>query len=419
MEQMNELIARLPKSLYMKGPAHVWRTGVPYLRERIALELRRDIEHCEDPMGQASDIIELFDSDSIDINYRGTESLPPQLDTYVRRTTGPQGNVYIFEDVSLIGRRPVIETNGMQFTASWFGVNTPFYDRQRREVKRNLPLSASPDWAGAFSSVQKVDSGFLLLTERGIGFHHWFFEVLPKLWWYEKLIDKTDCSPKLIAHSPLETYHKRSLELMGYDADSVIEHSHRYSEVEKLVLAPHPIRLKGNQVQSLPVQLKWVGDQIKSGLNDIDSGFGNRIYISREDANRRHVVNEDEVMDTLSELGFERYEPGRLSLEDQIRLFANADVIVGPHGLAYTNLIYTNNARLIEMFPENGATATYFVAAEELDIEYDCLECPAVERRKNIRPRDKDLHVPIDELRHKVEEYVEQARSEVKSSTDR
>jgi capsular polysaccharide biosynthesis protein len=185
---------------------------------------------------------------------------------------------------------------------------------------------------------------------------------------------------------------------MGYDPSAVIEHPHQYTAVDQLFVAPHPIRLKGNQLQALPHQLKWVGDRIKSGVNRDSDEFSEKVYISRQDAERRRVTNEDELMRELSQLGFERYEPGRLSLEDQITLFANADVIVGPHGLAYTNLIYASDATLIELFPENGATETYFVATEELGIDYEFFICSPADTETNIRPRDHDLIVPVPEL---------------------
>jgi len=402
---LSRVITDLPAAFVGKGPSHVGRVGARYVRGRLPEELWADL--CRYPMGEADDVIELFEAGSVTVEYDGEKSLPQQLNAYNREIHSPEGAVYVFEDCSIFGRRPVVRAGGKYFSASWFGVDMPFFDQKFKPVKRNLPLLENiHQTQGNRSPDQKIASGFLLLTERGVGFHHWFYEVLPKLWWYEKLQEQTEFAPKLIVHSPLDDYQLRSLELLGYDTDDVIQHCHQHSAVERLFLAPHPIRLKSNQLHSLPVQLKWVGQQLKSGIEATGAPFSERVYVSRADADRRHVTNEESVIQRLSERGFERYEPGRYSLDEQIHLFANAEIIVGPHGLAYTNLIYAEDATLVELFPRDGATETYFVATAELDLDYEYLECPTTDAGVHIRPRDRDLTVPVAELVGVVDEYI-------------
>lgn len=403
-KELTDVLDALPNAYADQGFSSVVRRGVQYARERLPGELWPPI--CLDPKHKADSVVRVLEPSSIPVNYQGnrSETLPLQLDRYNRRIAGAEGNVYAFDDVRIVGRHPVVEVDGTYFSASWFGVDTPFFVHQRRFLRRNLPLTAS--FKARISdgdTADGVDLGFLLLTERGAGFHHWFYEVLPKLKWLEAYEDLTDTAPEPIVHSPLRGYQRRSLELMGYPPESYLVHGNGQTFVDRLLLAPHPIRLRGNQLQSLPTQLKWVGDRIKSNVSTTKRRFGDRIYVSRADADRRRIGNEESVFELLAEMGFERYEPGRLSLEDQVRLFAGADVIVGPHGLAYTNLIYAEDATLVELFPEGGATETYFVASEELGLSYELLECEPVNRKANVRARDKDLVVPIDELQEIVE----------------
>lgn len=406
MKPVQEVLTEVPGALRRRGVSHVLRAGTKYVRGRLPGELWVGVELCVDPMGAADEVIDLFDAGAVEVNYGGSKPLPRQLDAYNRRITSPEGKMYLFEDATLVGSNPLVGIGDRYFSASWFGVDMPFFTYQANEMKRSLPLSVQLERYRGGSSPDRLDSGFLLLTGRGGGFHHWFYEVLPKLWWYERLKDRTGRSPKIVTHSPLEEYHVRSLELLGYDMDEVVQHPNRRSAVGRLYVAPHPIRLKGNQLQALPSQLKWVGERIRSGVGTGGDRFAKRVYVSRRDADRRRVVNEDALMEELSEYGFERYEPGRLSFEDQVRLFANAEVIVGPHGKAYTNLIYAEDSTLIELFPENGATETYFVATEELDLGYEFLECRVSTPEANIRPRDRDFEAPIAELTDVVEEHV-------------
>ena len=97
----------------------------------------------------------------------------------------------------------------------------------------------------------------------------------------------------------------------------------------------------------------------------------NRIYISRERAyNCRHVVNEAELMKTLSRYGFKKYCLEDLSLEDQITLFFDADMVIAPHGAGLTNMIFSSQIRIIELFPEPVIFPHYYHLAKACGHHY-------------------------------------------------
>ena len=82
------------------------------------------------------------------------------------------------------------------------------------------------------------------------------------------------------------------------------------------------------------------------------TGLGKRIYITRRDATKRLVANEDELIRALSERGFAVMCPGEKPWPEQIAAFANADWIVGPHGAAFTNILFAPpGGHLVELFP--------------------------------------------------------------------
>lgn len=67
--------------------------------------------------------------------------------------------------------------------------------------------------------------------------------------------------------------------------------------------------------------------------------YGSRVFISRKNIPRRKF-NEEELIRSLQDLGFVSVSPEKLAFEEQIALFNNADVIVGPSGAAMTNLLF-------------------------------------------------------------------------------
>ena len=65
---------------------------------------------------------------------------------------------------------------------------------------------------------------------------------------------------------------------------------------------------------------------------------------------RRRIVNEVELVRLLTSRGFEVVRPELLSLAQQARLFAEAEIVVGAHGAAHTNTLFSRRSVLIELF---------------------------------------------------------------------
>jgi len=71
------------------------------------------------------------------------------------------------------------------------------------------------------------------------------------------------------------------------------------------------------------------------------SPYGQRIYL-RRNARVRQVRNSQEVEALLVKLGFAAVSPEQLGLEEQIRVFADARLIVGQAGAAMANMVFSN-----------------------------------------------------------------------------
>ncbi|WP_207462028.1 glycosyltransferase family 61 protein [Azospirillum sp. SYSU D00513] len=76
-----------------------------------------------------------------------------------------------------------------------------------------------------------------------------------------------------------------------------------------------------------------------------------KIYVSRRDASIRRVSNEEALMEALAPHGFELICPGDLSFEDQIKVFSEAEIVVGPHGAGMANVAFmTPGTKVVEIF---------------------------------------------------------------------
>jgi len=111
-----------------------------------------------------------------------------------------------------------------------------------------------------------------------------------------------------------------------------------------------------------------------AGVNP-DAGNDARIYISRADADQRHVRNEAAVESLLNEFGFESHVLSDLAVSEQVHLFSRAEIVVGPHGAGFTNLIFSEDPSVIELFPESRIKPFFYALAAELGYEYEYIIC--------------------------------------------
>lgn len=88
----------------------------------------------------------------------------------------------------------------------------------------------------------------------------------------------------------------------------------------------------------------------KSTRADVNKKPFRKVYLSRKNL-RRSIVNEEEVINFVGSKGFEVVDPGNMSIQEQIRFFSETKLVIAPHGGAITNLVYSNEASLLELLP--------------------------------------------------------------------
>lgn len=85
-----------------------------------------------------------------------------------------------------------------------------------------------------------------------------------------------------------------------------------------------------------------------------------RIYISRSQARHRRVLNEEAVLKTLRQEGFEPWRLETMRMEDQIELFYDAEAVVAPHGAGLANLLFSERASVVELSPTPAAMPHFY-----------------------------------------------------------
>lgn len=242
-----------------------------------------------------------------------------------------------------------------------------------------------------------LDSAVSLVGPWCRGYYHWFAEWLPRLEGVEQFAERTGTTPTVVAPPDPPGWMRESLRLVGFD-DYVTWNGGRVDVADLVVPSlrrAHPVD-SPDQYTNTVDGYRWIRDRVLENLDPVPDTDTNRVYVSRRRADERHVVNEDELLDSLSAYGFEAYELETMSFPEQVRLFAGADAVVSPHGAGLVNAIYGTDLTVVELFGEyvNGC---YYTMADGLGFDYGFLEC---------EPVRSDMRVDVDRLETLLEKML-------------
>ena len=152
-------------------------------------------------------------------------------------------------------------------------------------------------------------------------FYHWVHEVLPRFALIKDLEGQ-------IYIDQGQRFQKESLDFLGIDPSRIIDAAQFQGvEAKELIIPaiPHiPSPWSCNFLRSHVAVQKQV----------------RRLYISRKDADKRRVLNEEELLPILERHGFEVWTLSGLSFAEQVQLFASSEIVVGPHGAGFSHLAF-------------------------------------------------------------------------------
>ena len=167
---------------------------------------------------------------------------------------------------------------------------------------------------------------------------HWMADALPRL----RGISGNYYDYVLVP--AFKSYSKNSVKICGVPTEKILwcDGASHYQADE--IIAPRPTPMYCMSAAS--VQYIHQSYQITPSDNP-----HRKLYLSRGDSRRRRWLNENDIIDLLKPYGYEVILAGELSLREQAQLFSEAISIIGPHGAAMTNAIFTSSkAHLVECF---------------------------------------------------------------------
>ncbi|MFA5910144.1 MAG: glycosyltransferase family 61 protein [Vicinamibacterales bacterium] len=202
------------------------------------------------------------------------------------------------------------------------------------------------------------------------GYFHWLCDVLPR---FHRVLELLPAGTRFLVPWAMEPWQWDALAAVGVDRARCVQFSPGRGWVfDELYYAP-PAAMTGDHD---PEAIAWVRQAVLAAVGvDPAPTAGEKLYVTRRLAGRRRITNEAELWGGLEAAGFRMVEAERLSFADQVRLFARARVVVGPHGGGLTNIAWCRpGTRVAEIFsPASAGSRCFWTLSAALGHDYAAL----------------------------------------------
>lgn len=217
----------------------------------------------------------------------------------------------------------------------------------------------TPDFERVFPLARYPDTSY----------YHWILGTLGRVRALDarESVDADDVT--ILIQSDPPSWIEESLRLVGCDPADCVEWPGGVATCSELIVPSHNVR-HHTEYNPSRAELRWLRDRMRNN-SEASVDQSERIYVSRRDADRRHVQNAEEVRDVVEAFDFRVCTPSSLSLSEQIELFAGASVVVGPHGGGMTNVLFGDDLRILELYPDSRIRPFFYALASQLGHEYD------------------------------------------------
>ncbi len=198
--------------------------------------------------------------------------------------------------------------------------------------------------------------------------YHWFLDALPRLF----LVMQDTTEPiTLIVPQNMPAFQRETLRFLLEGQSHIRLETISKQEKWQLSNFIFPSFISNHNSGYLPPDILenlrqriWKGYQVSNFENP------KRLFISRKKAIKRRILNEDQVISALLAYQVQVIYAEELTYQQQVQLFFNADVVIGPHGAGLTNILFCRRAKVLELHPGDILKSHYFLLSKGLAFPY-------------------------------------------------
>jgi capsular polysaccharide biosynthesis protein len=331
--------------------------------------------------------------------------IPPNYWTLVGEHAIPRPFICELTDVCLNGPLATVSTSDGQQVLEEAGKESNLYHQTINNFTTKSPQFKNISKQDRHNQELSIEVPVMNMIPRTWGarsrlspnYAHWLLEDLPRLRgieFYERQIGE---EVKLLLPHHMPTWMRDHLRLLGFDSSTWVNYGFAKLKVSNLVV-PKMSRINSHGTEFAPADRAWVADRLKIAADVGTTTSTKRIFVSRQGQSSRKILNFKEVKRVLDDHGIVTIEAETLTVQEQIQLFSGAELIVGVHGAGLANMIFSEDASLLEIKPSNTQHAIFFILANESGLNYHLLMS---EPRRGAKPyikKDRDVIVDDEKL---------------------
>ncbi len=195
---------------------------------------------------------------------------------------------------------------------------------------------------------KELPEGAMLCGAASSAYGHWFAEFLPKLRFFEK--HPRFSQIPLIIDEGMPPAHYDFLKALVDNPIYILPKGSTLL-VKNLLVAPTDTYFPNDMIPNHKVPPEHQSSLTKGATEYIGKKiwgrFGapinpkRRIFLSRRNSQWRRLLNEQEIINDLSNFGFENLHIEDYTFAEQVKIFQEAQFIVAPNGSALNNLIFS------------------------------------------------------------------------------
>jgi capsular polysaccharide biosynthesis protein len=221
------------------------------------------------------------------------------------------------------------------------------------------------------------DNTYLVIHHPWFNYYHWICESIFRLWLVRDQLDKLVLIlPDFYKDADFITGSLEPFKIKNIfyipSAKSLMVRNLCLPEIKSICDSYNIKQIK--QVRDF--YTNYVLFEKKFSVDHID-----KLYVSRQLAPRRKVINEDEVLRVVKRYGFTIFHPENFTFLEQVAIFSRVKYLVGTHGSGLTNLLFMGeNSSLLELHKNktnelNHPSPLFWYMAKALDVNYHHQAC--------------------------------------------
>jgi len=256
---------------------------------------------------------------------------------------------------------PLLATNPISYRSTWvaelkrlrvFGPTVSVVDEGGEllaDVSVEWGRKAEENWAFRrllLPKPQPVNGRTLVLASTGGDtYFHWMTDVLPRLGLARRGGHDPASFDWVLVNGLTYPFQQETLKHIGIPKNRCLafQKAKLAYEMEEALLPSLP----GVPGVVPPETVDFLRNTFPTGKEP----RSRKIFIGRSGAKHRILIHEKEIWAQLQKRGYESVDCGKLSVQEQAEIFGSAEVVVGAHGAALTNLVFCRpGTRVVELF---------------------------------------------------------------------